>query len=156
MARVKFFTDAVIELREVDLAKVAEYLRCDPKRLQTALKRLAENPSYIEFAPGISVATSSVVDIGNRQVISPRAAERLLAIDAEKEEAANAATPAEVSASVAAVMVSGVALAAELASVAEEDAYADEYAAACLSGAEKAKASLGTKPVSTQADKWLN
>jgi hypothetical protein len=38
-------------LRGVELAEVAEYLRCDPKRLQIALEHLAASPTVIFTTP---------------------------------------------------------------------------------------------------------
>src|ERR1019366_1639634 len=39
-------------LRTVTLASIAEYLRCDPQRLRTALRRLTEDPSIVEYGTG--------------------------------------------------------------------------------------------------------
>lgn len=39
-------------LRAVRLEDVARYLRCDPERLRIALRRLAEDPSGIEYGVG--------------------------------------------------------------------------------------------------------
>jgi hypothetical protein len=39
----------VIPLRTIQLEDVAAFLKCDPERLRTVLKRLAENPSVIKY-----------------------------------------------------------------------------------------------------------
>jgi hypothetical protein len=43
------------ELRTVGAEQVAEYLRCDPQRLVTALRRLMKTPSSIYFGAGEAV-----------------------------------------------------------------------------------------------------
>ena len=46
----------VTKLRSVKLKVVAEYLKCDPKLLAIALRRLAETPSVIEYGRNSAAA----------------------------------------------------------------------------------------------------
>jgi hypothetical protein len=39
-------------LRTVPLEQIATYLQCNPERLATALRRLTEMPSSVEYVPG--------------------------------------------------------------------------------------------------------
>jgi hypothetical protein len=48
-------------LRPVTLESVAAYLRCEPQRLATALRRLAETPSAVKYGVGESACITPAV-----------------------------------------------------------------------------------------------
>ena len=54
MAELNNNDDANIPLRVVTLESIAKYLGCEPQRLATALRRLAETPSAIAYGVGES------------------------------------------------------------------------------------------------------
>jgi hypothetical protein len=53
--------DDFIPLRKVSLESVARYLRCDAGRLAIALRRLAEDPSAVQYGIGESACISPSV-----------------------------------------------------------------------------------------------
>src|SRR5450759_1505119 len=65
-----------LKLRTVRLEEVARYLDCNPEKLRTALKHLAENPSAIQY------------EIGMAASIGPAASVRALEARASAAEAA--------------------------------------------------------------------
>ena len=86
MAKLMFFTDDAIQLCEVDLKQIAEYLGCNLKRLQTALEHLAESPSYIEYAPGVALITALAANMSPEELKESkvlRAMRDILANEAE-------------------------------------------------------------------------
>jgi hypothetical protein len=55
--------DDFIPLRRVSLESVAQYLRCDAGRLATALRRLAGDPSAIQYGIGESACITPSVTL---------------------------------------------------------------------------------------------
>jgi hypothetical protein len=55
--------DGLTPLRRVGLESVAQYLRCDAGRLAIALRRLAEDPSAIQYGIGESASITPSVTL---------------------------------------------------------------------------------------------
>lgn len=142
------------KLRTVQLAEVARYLECNPEKLRTALQRLAENPSAIEY--GIGKAASI---IPARRAHTESAEEKDAVSKADVREALMCATVKVVEEKilekeVREILLEGPATLEEIHRRINDRRLNAVLAA--MKYMEAKKATLDTRPIDPQAAKWLN